>query len=154
MANAVFPQVVDGQLHQQETHSILDEMICNGNRVAAVRKAELVYLESLFQELATRVESRGLQPLTLSTPNGIEMEPGQTREERQEGLVADPEIMALPVGDYSQSPRLTDLQVPSSDILDNIGISSAEFLSIVDQIGNPDGSSPGILDFGNNGAEM
>lgn len=144
MANAVFPQVIDGQVHSQEAHWILDEMISNGNRIAEVRKAELVYLESLFRELAAQVETRGLQPLLLSTPD----EPGarQSDEERQGILPADANMMAFSMDQYPQSPPSADPQMPS-EFLDNIGISSAEFLSIVEEIGNPDGSYS-LLDFG------
>ncbi|KZF24974.1 Zn(II)2Cys6 transcription factor [Xylona heveae TC161] len=60
MANTLFPNMIDGQnTYSQDAHSILDEIICKGNRVAEVRKQELIYLEGLFQQLATRVDRRG-----------------------------------------------------------------------------------------------
>lgn len=135
MANAVFPQVVDGQANSQEAHWILDDMISNGNKVAGVRKAELTHLESLFREVAARVEILGLQPLLLSTPD----EPSVTQmdEEQQEILLADPDIMVPSMEEYHQPSPSTDLQMPS-EFLDNIGISSVEFFSIVDEMGNPD----------------
>ncbi|CAG7932459.1 unnamed protein product [Penicillium olsonii] len=50
--------------------------------------------------------------------------------------------------DYSQSAFTTDSPMPSNELLDDIGISSAEFLAIVDQIGNPE-ASYSILDLRN-----
>ncbi|KAJ5700955.1 hypothetical protein N7493_012001 [Penicillium malachiteum] len=67
MANALFPEALDGQAFAEEAHSILDQMISNGNKVAQMRKEELIHVERLFFEVATRAKSNGLQPLTLST---------------------------------------------------------------------------------------
>lgn len=144
MANVLFPRVPDSQTSSQDAHAILDEMVHKGNRLAEVRKTELAHLETLFQELGARIERRGLQTLTLSTSpdqanTGITNDPGE-----------EPQGRAFPTDheeiDSLHSPLPSALaQAPNHpELLDNIGISSYEFLSIVDQIGNQD--YYGILD--------
>ncbi|KAB8263078.1 hypothetical protein BDV32DRAFT_136151 [Aspergillus pseudonomiae] len=139
MANAVFPRALDGQAYLEEAHRILDEMISNGNKVAEVRKAELVHLEMLFEELATRVKAQGLQPLTL----GVE-------EDGDGETVTDIGVWDLPIPGDSLTSHPADMQMSSVELLNNIGISSSDFLYIVDQIGNPD-VSYSILDLGRGG---
>ncbi|QMW35971.1 hypothetical protein G4B84_011500 [Aspergillus flavus NRRL3357] len=155
MANAVFPQALDGQAYLEEAHWILDEMISNGNKVAEVRKAELVHLETLFEELTARVKSQGLQPLTLTSPTGAEAVPQtQIVEEDGEGeTVTDIGVWDLPIPGDSLTSHPADMQMSSVELLNNIGISSSDFLYIVDQIGNPD-VSYSILDLGRAGGEM
>ena len=51
MANAVFPGT-DEHDYAQLTMALLDEMINRGNKVAEVRKSELMHLQTLCQELA------------------------------------------------------------------------------------------------------
>ncbi|KAE8340570.1 hypothetical protein BDV24DRAFT_175258 [Aspergillus arachidicola] len=155
MANAVFPQALDGQAYLEEAHWILDEMISNGNKVAEVRKAELVHLETLFEELAARVKSQGLQPLTLTSPMGAEAaRQAQGVEEDGEGeTVTDIGVWDLPIPGDSLTAHPADMQMSSLELLNNIGISSSDFLYIVDQIGNPD-VSYSILDLGRGGPEM
>ncbi|KAE8408672.1 hypothetical protein BDV37DRAFT_295264 [Aspergillus pseudonomiae] len=152
MANAVFPQALDGQAYLEEAHRILDEMISNGNKVAEVRKAELVHLEMLFEELATRVKAQGLQPLTLVSPAGAEAVPqAQGVEEDGDGeTVTDIGVWDLPIPGDSLTSHPADMQMSSVELLNNIGISSSDFLYIVDQIGNPD-VSYSILDLGRGG---
>ncbi|CAI7642000.1 unnamed protein product [Penicillium manginii] len=155
MANALFPQEFDGKALSEKAHGILNGMISNGNRVAEVRRDELVYLESLFQELSLRAESCGLQPLTLCTPYGPEgpmnlVNPVQQWQEH----IDESGILTLPTTPgYPQSPEITNMQVPSVEFLDSIGISSAEFFGIVDQIGDT-GMPYGILDDGSNESSM
>ncbi|KAL3493276.1 fungal-specific transcription factor domain-containing protein [Aspergillus germanicus] len=74
MATTLFPLEVESQGHHNfsaDAHGILDEMIGKGNKLAAARKTELTHLESLFRELAARIERYGLQTLTLTTPPGV-----------------------------------------------------------------------------------
>lgn len=54
--------------HAAKKRIVYYEMICKGNKVAEMRKAQLSHLESLLLELAMRAESQGFQSLTLSTP--------------------------------------------------------------------------------------
>ncbi|KAK2761328.1 hypothetical protein FQN54_001850 [Arachnomyces sp. PD_36] len=144
MANALFPRVPESQTSSQDAHSILDEMIRKGNRLAEVRKKELAHLESLFQELQDRIERRGLQTLTLSTsPAQADGGTANDVSEDPQGGEFPPEHEAI----ASLDPALSSVlpQGPSNpELLDNIGISSYEFLSIVNQIGNQD--YHGILD--------
>lgn len=144
MANSLFPNALDGENYSQEAHSILDEMTYKGNRLAAARKTELTHLEMLFQELALRIERRGLRTLSLSSPEqnreGAETEdPGEQQEDE---MPIDPDTMSLSIpGDASCSSSALG-QIPSGlEFLDHIGISSYEFMSIVDQIGNLDNYS-------------
>ncbi|UDD65176.1 hypothetical protein AFCA_012370 [Aspergillus flavus] len=149
------PQALDGQAYLEEAHWILDEMISNGNKVAEVRKAELVHLQTLFEELTARVKSQGLQPLTLTSPTGAEAVPQtQIVEEDGEGeTVTDIGVWDLPIPGDSLTSHGADMQMSSVELLNNIGISSSDFLYIVDQIGNPD-VSYSILDLGRAGGEM
>ncbi|GAD93971.1 Zn(II)2Cys6 transcription factor [Paecilomyces variotii No. 5] len=144
MANSLFPNALNGENYSQEAHSILDEMIYKGNRLAAARKTELTHLEMLFQELAVRIERRGIQTLTLSSPdqNREDVEADTAGEHQEDEMPMDPDAMSLSIpGDASCSPSAVG-QIPSGlEFLDHIGISSDEFMSIIDRIGNPDSHS-------------
>lgn len=152
MANALFPSAGDGQSHSQEAHAILDEMIAKGNRLAAARKAELTHLEVLFGELAARIERRGLQTLTLFSPvqNEDETEIVNEGSEEQQDAVMPVGQDAIPLSisrDPSSRPGSDIPPVPSDlEFLDSIGISSDEFLSIVNQMAGLEGN--GVLDTG------
>ncbi|KAF4457430.1 hypothetical protein F53441_647 [Fusarium austroafricanum] len=124
MATALFPGVADDQGCRQLVHQLLDNMIARGNRLATVRKQELVYLESQCQELVAQVQQQGLHTLSLAVSDE------ERTDEEQQRLVA-PESMGMEVP--MQNAMTNDM-----DFLDNIGISSEEFLSIVHQIGDPD----------------
>lgn len=120
MATALFPGVADDQNSRHLVHQLLDNMIARGNRLAKVRKQELVYLESQCQELVTQVQQQGLQTLSLAVTDEATSESvGKVDEERL---------------------LTTDMEEGTSDLdfLDNIGISSEEFMAIVQQIGDPD----------------
>lgn len=143
MAKALFPEAVNGQTSVQEAHSILDQMISNGNRIAEVGKEELLCLESLFLELATRAEAKGLQPLTLSTSIDREARPETSfmasQEEGPRGdLVDNPGFIGLSIPSYARSPQPPDMHIPSVELLDDIGISSTDFFSIVSQFESSD----------------
>ncbi|KAJ5231508.1 uncharacterized protein N7469_006096 [Penicillium citrinum] len=92
IANSLFPSATDEHDYHQEAHSILDEMIFKGNKLAAARKEELSHLEGLFSELTARVERYGLQTLTLTTPEHIrnEMESQQSNLQQLQGTEMDP----------------------------------------------------------------
>lgn len=143
MANALFPHLDDCHTYYQRAHSILDEMVSKGNKVAEMRKLELVHLETLFGELSRRVECSGLQALGLTTPPD-EAQPRDGCEEGAGGLEGQgtPEVGAalLTPGDTELGSELRE-GVISNEFLDDLGISSYDFLSIVDQMGEPDGYS-------------
>lgn len=161
MTRTLFPRVVDGEWCSQAAHGILDEMIRKGNRIAEVRKGELTHLEKLFQELAARIEQQNLQTLSLSRSpddlviiNGSEQQfntvswDQQQQQQTEDGkefatdITTDPGTIDLPiVNPDAQPPDLNPAlsqETSDLDFLDNIGISSYEFLSIVDQIGGQD----------------
>lgn len=143
IANSLFPSATDEHDYHQEAHSILDEMIFKGNKLAAARKEELSHLEGLFSELTARVERYGLQTLTLTTPEHIrnEMESQQSNLQQLQGTEMDPRFDSSQVpGCLDQSPSMTHFG-GGVELLDDIGISSYEFLSIIDQIGGADCSS-------------
>lgn len=117
MATALFPGVADDQNSRLQVHQLLDNMIARGNRLASVRKQELVYLEAQCQELVAQVQQQGLQTLSLAATDETDSELARK---------ADEELLETMQGG-------SDLE-----FLDNIGISSEEFMSIVQQIGDPD----------------
>ncbi|KAJ5093546.1 hypothetical protein N7456_009407 [Penicillium angulare] len=147
MANALFPQVDHGQSLSRQAHVILDGMISHGNRIAEARKEELVYLENLFQTLTSRAKSQGLQLLTLSTPECPEPRAENYVDENPPLALTNSEWMSMPTSDYPQTVYSNDLEMPSVELLSNIGISSAEFLNIVDTLGAPD-QSHNAFDYG------
>lgn len=147
MANALFPPDPDSQSYSHVAHSILDEMVLSGNRVAEARKRELIRIEGLFQELARRVEQEGLRILTLADQGLTDLAPLNTPGESQPGdvPVTEPSIGFQPSA-RDNRPSSAGSPAPANiEFLDSIGISSNEFLSIVDQINNP-GMSNGALD--------
>ena len=139
MANALFPSSTGDQSYSQAAHSILDEMILCGNRVAGVRKQELSRIEGLFQELARRVEQEGLRVLTLFNAGPTEVGPENVTSEAQPGdMTATEPGMVLWSSAEDNQPLSADVPAATNiDSLDSIGISSYEFLSIVDQINHP-----------------
>ncbi|GKZ44513.1 hypothetical protein AbraIFM66951_006717 [Aspergillus brasiliensis] len=154
MAGAVFPNVTEGENENcmKDVHSILDQMIQRGNKLAAARKSELVQLEKLFHEVAERIERRGLETLTL--PTSLAAAPPQSElgsEYFIAGRVdqphdsADPTACPVSLTSVPGSPSLL-AQAPSLGFLDSIGISSYEFFSLVNQIGQTEGCS--VLDAG------
>lgn len=156
MTRTLFPHFA-GEACSQNAHSILDEMICKGNKLAEVRKMELTQIEYLFQQLATRIEHQGLQTLTLSSPEQSVASTTSGRnnnnnnnEDQGASFAMDPQTAAHCMTGESQSPSGSGCAFPQDtsnlEFLDSIGISSYEFLSIVDQIGIQD--NLGLLDSG------
>lgn len=147
MANTLFPPGTGSRSYGQIAHSILDEMILSGNRVAEARKRELIRIEGLFQELARRVEQEGLRILTLADQGLTDIAPLSIPNEPQSGVVsvAEPAI-AFQSSARDNRPSSAGSTAPANiEFLDSIGISSNEFLSIVDQINHP-GMPYGTLD--------
>lgn len=151
MAGALFPNVTESQDYIKDAYSILDQMIQRGNMLAAARKSELVQLEKLFQELARRIERRGLETLILPGPS--HSDPGADHLLRLDahddatlpgsGTGTD----TIPLDPASPSVLA---QAPNLDFLDSIGISSYEFFSLVDQIGHPESMGMNVLDSAHN----
>lgn len=149
MAKALFPHTDEEVAYNDQVQCLLDEMIVKGNRVAGVRKAELSHLEFLFGELAKRVESLGVLTLTLVTPECLntdltnELADGPDYEAVQDGdhyrIPYGPQLPVMDGGDSQLSSHMQQPAFSNSEMLDTIGISSYEFLSIVDQMGHMDG---------------
>lgn len=143
MATALFPGVADDQGCRQLGHQILDNMISRGNRVAAVRKQELVYLEVQCQELIAQVQQQGLQTLSLAAPDETASELARKADEEQQQRLLSTETdasAALSMAPDSINPMhcVHPHLTSNMEFLDNIGISSEDFLTIVQQIGDPD----------------
>ncbi|KAH7265836.1 hypothetical protein B0J15DRAFT_391715 [Fusarium solani] len=143
MATALFPGVADDQGCRQLGHQILDNMISRGNRVAAVRKQELVYLEVQCQELIAQVQQQGLQTLSLAAPDETASELARKADEEQQQRLLSAETdasAALSMAPDSINPMhcVHPHLTSNMEFLDNIGISSEDFLTIVQQIGDPD----------------
>ncbi|CZR32860.1 uncharacterized protein FPRO_01934 [Fusarium proliferatum ET1] len=130
MATALFPGVADDQGCRLLIHQLLDNMIARGNRLASVRKQELVYLEAQCQELVAQVQQQGLQTLSLAV---TDEDLARKADEEQQRLLAQETLGMEASMNCLQNPMTSDME-----FLDNIGISSEEFLSIVHQIGDPD----------------
>ncbi|KAI8725749.1 hypothetical protein NCS52_00146800 [Fusarium sp. LHS14.1] len=143
MATALFPGVADDQGCRQLGHQILDNMISRGNRVAAVRKQELVYLEVQCQELIAQVQQQGLQTLSLTAPDETDTELARKADAEQQQRLLSAETdanVALSMAPDSINPMhcVHPHLTSNMEFLDNIGISSEDFLTIVQQIGDPD----------------
>lgn len=151
MAGALFPNVTESQDYIKDAYAILDQMIQRGNRLAAARKSELVQLEKLFQELALRIERRGLETLILPGPS--HSDPGADHLLRFDGnddaTLPGTDPIPLSVAGDPASPSVL-AQAPNLDFLDSIGISSYDFFTLVDQIGHPESMSMNVLDSAHN----
>ncbi|OAQ58895.1 C6 transcription factor [Pochonia chlamydosporia 170] len=140
IANALFPDVVDFNSCHEMPHHILNDLVYRRNRVAQARRSELCHLEDLCSESISRGQRKGLQTLHLSGPNpqGLNLDTKLSRD--QEGLLSADNEAHPPTRCVAtnQSMHTGSHAQPTSDMefLDNIGISSDEFLSIVQQMGD------------------
>lgn len=139
MANTLFSHATESAEYSVKAHAILDEMIFKGNRLAAARKTELSHLEGLFHELAMRIKHYGLQELFLTTPEHTEPLSDITAHHLAH---AEPSVANLQTPDtYEMHGYPSNARLPNGvELLDDIGISSYEFLSIIEQIGGADSS--------------
>ncbi|PYI33394.1 hypothetical protein BP00DRAFT_485399 [Aspergillus indologenus CBS 114.80] len=148
------PTTQEGHSHSpgpsQQAHSILDAMIYHGNRIAHARKEGLVHLERLLEEVAVSGPGRRPgrpsswqthTPESLQVPAGM-MQGGGGHSNAAaagglvgygDGLAGEEELSGL---SYT---AMEDPQLANVEFLEQIGISSAEFLSIVAQIGPLEG---------------
>jgi hypothetical protein len=153
MAKTLFAHAIEGEEYGEKAHLILDEMISKGNRLAASRKTELTHLEGLFHELAVRIKHYGLQELFLTTPDHVEPEANiPHHHHHQPENQPPPQLHSMnhseesaahlhtpdtyDISGYHHPPRMPN----GVELLDDIGISSHEFLSIIEQIGGVDSS--------------
>lgn len=148
MATTLFPHATEAQGYSEDAHSVLDEMISQGNMIAAARKTELTHLEGLFRELAAQIKRHGLQPLTLTTPDyaGDQVDIGPPAQVHHlHETTADPALDVHAIhGDSVSSPSSIPPLASGVDLVNEFGISSYEFQSIIDQIG---GGETSLLDY-------
>jgi hypothetical protein len=147
MAGALFPNVTESQNCIKDAYAILDQMIQRGNKLAAARKAELVQLDKLFQDLSARIERRGLETMILPDPGVVEGAPHPVdhnhifqlnqRDDTPGNSLTGAETISLSLAGDPSSPSVL-AQAPNLDFLGSIGISSYEFFSLVNQIGHPE----------------
>lgn len=143
MANTLFPTSTEDENYSQTAHSVLDEMISCGNKVAEARKGELRRIENLFQQLAARVEQEGLRVLTLSERVNPGTEPVHILDQQypkipETGAMTDPGVCS-PMTARNHPLFLAEPPTPThADSLSMIGVSATEILSIVDQIDHPE----------------
>ncbi|KAJ5112746.1 hypothetical protein N7532_000791 [Penicillium argentinense] len=121
-------------------------MIGNGNRIAEVRRDEFIHLERTSYE--GRIPgTRALNIMLSKWAAWNDYHQAIQERDKPPEQTEFPGPMALPTPGYPHSSEATDMQVPSVEFLDSIGISSTEFFCIVDQISNP-GVPYSILDYG------
>lgn len=145
MANALFPGVVDYERCRELAHQVLDELIARGNRVAGARSSELHHLEGLCQELVAKIHQQGHQTLRLFAENAVggpDLARGGTMVQQRDGLPTQGGELhgtAIHTEPWQHFPCLTPAPPMPSDteFLDSIGISSEEFLYIVQHMGDP-----------------
>ncbi|KAL7621984.1 hypothetical protein AAE478_007485 [Parahypoxylon ruwenzoriense] len=148
MANALFPGVVDYQGCRESAHQILDDLSLRGNRVAQARRSELCYLENLYQELVAQVQQQGHQMLHLFSDEGTAAElMRKVNQEHDRLLVVENETGAITAAlePGHQLHYMHPHVMSNMEFLDNIGISSEEFLSIVQEIGDPENLPESML---------
>lgn len=149
MAKSLFPSTFNDQSYSQDTHAIFDELILCGNRVADARNRELSHLEELFKTFVNQVEEEGLRCLSLSetlAPQIVATTEANCNSKPTELLSQNSEPTSASLFQAGQH-TLADPCAGNADFLNSIGISSHEFLSIVERIDHT-GVSHGDLDFG------
>ncbi|KAK1484272.1 hypothetical protein CCUS01_03984 [Colletotrichum cuscutae] len=153
---ALFPAVIgdDGLSQMEQTHNILDDMISKGNLVAEVRKAELVHLETLFHEFTRRVRDQDLEDRIHSPTTRLNGIPSGSIEAvidpiTTQTFVSEPDLVSTTTVSESQPLASVFSDTPdNTEFLETIGISSDDFLSIVEQMGNENDLPFSMLDLG------
>lgn len=151
MARAVFPDLDNDRAYICQAYSILDEMISKGNRVAELRKRELIYLEDLCQDFSKESELRGLETLILPYPMGLDMESEGNSTTQPDSITLTASDLSIPEHTPEHMPFVGSVDEHTGSenltVLEDIGISSDEFFSIVDQMGNWDHLVQDLMDF-------
>ncbi|KXH40273.1 hypothetical protein CSIM01_06450 [Colletotrichum simmondsii] len=156
MAKALFPAIIgdDGLAQMEQTHNILDDMISKGNLVAEVRKAELVHLETLFREFTRRVRDQDFEDRIYSPARRLNGIPSGSIEAvidpiTTQAFVSEPDLVSMTTVSESQPLASVLSDTPdNTEFLETIGISSDDFLSIVEQMGNENELPFSMLDLG------
>lgn len=147
MAGAIFPDVSEDHTSNQAAHEILSDMVTRGNRVAGVRRTELLHVELLFRKLEEQLKSRGHYSLRL--PSAMDLGPNN-EEARQNvsNMEADTNAAAMITGAVDLFPLVPPSDSGNAeflDLLDSVGISSEEFFSITQGMGDVEDIPEGVL---------
>lgn len=155
MADALFASAPKEKSSVHLAHAALDEMIMKGNRVAEVRKSELVRLEGLCHELAKKSDQQGLQTLSLLGTRGTDAMGSDFMTDNLTGTT-NPVPATLGPGFATVTPITTDDSIAAStndlsnmsrpEVFGDVGISPGEFFSIVDHMESQDIFSNGLFE--------
>lgn len=136
MANALFPGVIDYQSFLSSAYEVLGDLISRGNRVARARRSELCNVEMMCRELDSQAQEQGHQRLHLTSADGTAPDLlGRPYEDalRMMGAAG----MGAGSGESVDMNDAGSEMMNNTDLLGGLGISSEEFMSIVQQIGDP-----------------
>lgn len=143
IAHALFQFDATERHHTGTAYQIFEQLVSCGNRVAQVRRAELMHMQFLFREFSSRIEQQGMQSLTLGNVPESQGSSGMASigDGEMELSHADSAKLERPTVSEEDTESFEMIQDPlmqSIDCLEAIGISSNEFLAIVDQISTQD----------------
>ncbi|CAI0644800.1 unnamed protein product [Colletotrichum noveboracense] len=147
MAGAIFPDVSEDHTSNQAAHEILSDMVTRGNRVAGMRRTELLHVELLFKKLEEQLKSPGHYSLRL--PSAMDLGPNH-EEDRQNvsNMEADANAAAMITGVVDLFPLVPPSDSGNADfldLLDSVGISSEEVFSITQEMGDVEDIPEGVL---------
>lgn len=142
IAYALFHSEPAENPHTRTAQKIFQQLVSGGNKVAEARRADLMHIQYLLQEFSNRTEKQGMKSLR-SLDGPFEHASPNIDDDRQGTSLSRMDSTALnwPLGPADDSSTFELTQEPllqGIDCLEAIGISSNEFLSIVDQIGAQD----------------
>ncbi|KAK2731654.1 hypothetical protein CKAH01_08810 [Colletotrichum kahawae] len=147
MAGAIFPDISENHTNNKAAHEILSDMVTRGNRVAGVRRTELLHVELMFEKLEEQSNSRGHCSLRLSSVMDMGSNPEEDRQ-NVSTMEADADAAAMitgAVGLFPLMPSSDSTNADFLDLLDSVGISSEEFFSITQGMGDIEDIPEGVL---------
>jgi proline utilization trans-activator len=154
IATAIFPDMADNQTYTlSDAHWIYEQMIQKGNKVAEARRTELNFLEVAFEQFAIRVKQQELETFSwiettevdglndelvteVEQRSGIPQNTIQSQQDLQQGNIAREQFSGDPPTHITLlTPTTKDPQSSENiDFLDDLGISSEAFFSLLDQM--------------------
>ncbi|KAI9147101.1 Proline utilization trans-activator [Paramyrothecium foliicola] len=141
MAETLFPNVTDYDFCHQTTEQIFESLISRGNRIALARRAEYQHVRGLCLELMEKAQQQGHPILSLASQDLTTVEPTRMASAGVEDLQSTDSNfsgMAMTADPNHPLHYLHPHVTSNMEFLDTIGISSEDFLSIVQQIGDPE----------------
>ena len=111
--------------------------------MAEIRRTELIHIQFLFEEFSKRIGQQGIQTLQLSSITEDNAISGSDLMIEEQARVSRGNSATLewPVGSVASAETLDLIQDPliqGSDYFEAIGISSNEFVAIVDSVSTQD----------------